>query len=143
MSAWVHALKTYFQQPCCCLSIDTDLAAAVLSAGGIDALLAVAGAGAEPVLAAAAMQTLTALVGSADAKALLLQHPQLPGVPPQLHAHRQAFTTSFYASLGYFMSPALPCYGFSRAATLYIGARKALHAQCWTEHNLRLAVIGT
>ena len=75
MSAWVHALKTYFQQPCCCLSIDTDLAAAVLSAGGIDALLAVAGAGAEPVLAAAAMQTLTALVGSADAKALLLQHP--------------------------------------------------------------------
>lgn len=44
-------------------------------AGGVDALLAVAGEGAEPVLAAAAMQALTAMVGSAEAKALLLQHP--------------------------------------------------------------------
>ena len=38
-------------------------------------LLAVAGEGAEPVLAAAAMQALTAMVGSAEAKELLLQHP--------------------------------------------------------------------
>ena len=44
-------------------------------AGGIDALLAVAGEDNEPVLAAAAMQALTGLVGSADAKAMLLQHP--------------------------------------------------------------------
>lgn len=47
----------------------------ILSAGGVDALLAVAGGGAEPVLAAAAMQALTALVGNAEAKAMLLQHP--------------------------------------------------------------------
>ena len=43
--------------------------------GGIDALIAVAWKDAEPVLAAAAMQALTAMVGSADAKAMLLQHP--------------------------------------------------------------------
>jgi len=41
----------------------------------VDALVAVAGEVAEPVLAAAAMQALTAMVGSADAKAMLLQHP--------------------------------------------------------------------
>lgn len=44
-------------------------------AGGVDVLLAVAGEAAEPVLAAAAMQALTAMVGSAEARALLLQHP--------------------------------------------------------------------
>ncbi len=44
-------------------------------AGGVEALLVVAGMGAEPVLAAAAMQALTALVGSAKARTLLLQHP--------------------------------------------------------------------
>ena len=38
-------------------------------------LLAVAGEDTEPILAAAAMQALTAMVGSADAKAMLLQHP--------------------------------------------------------------------
>ncbi len=37
--------------------------------------MAVAGEVAEPVLAAAAMQALTAMVGSADAKAMLLQYP--------------------------------------------------------------------
>jgi hypothetical protein len=41
----------------------------------VDVLLAIAGEGAEPVLAAAAMQALTAMVGSVEAKALLLQHP--------------------------------------------------------------------
>lgn len=63
------------QATCWCLSIDPDKVAFLVCAGGVDALLTVAGTGAEPVLAAAAMQALTALVGSADAKALLLQHP--------------------------------------------------------------------
>ena len=63
---------------------------ATVSAGGVDALLVVAGGGAEPVLAAAAMQALTALVGNADAKAMLLQHPSfLDGLLSSMHTGRR------------------------------------------------------